>query len=402
MNCRILTFAATALLVAGACATRAAPAPAPGVAAGEYVVFVASESADEVAELRFGADGLRVAHTRAVGMNPVDIDAPHGLAVAPDGRYYYVTLGHGTPFGHLWKLSAETNRFVGQVTLGLYPATVDVTPDGMWGLVVNFNLHGDHVPSSVSKVYLPDMVEVARIETCVMPHGSRINPQGTRHYSACMMDDLLVELDIAGAEVHRLFSVRPGAERPVDPQQHRHGQHGAGHAQHGRHPAQPGAPPRALEAHGGVTTESTSVCSPTWAHPSADGARVYVACNRSNEVIEIDVESWTLLRRIETGPNPYNLDVTPDGRLLLVTLKDRTEPSTEVYEIATGRRLARVRNTTVLPHGLAVSSDSRYAFVSVEGVGAEPGKVDVIDLRTFRLVASAEVGQQAGGIDVVR
>jgi hypothetical protein len=34
----------------------------------------------------------------------------------------------------------------------------------------------------------------------------------------------------------------------------------------------------------------------------------------------------------------------------------------------------------------------------VEGVGAEPGKVDIYDLRSFERVASAEVGQQAGGI----
>ena len=33
------------------------------------------------------------------------------------------------------------------------------------------------------------------------------------------------------------------------------------------------------------------------------------------------------------------------------------------------------------------------------GVGAEPGAVDVIDLRTLARVASVDVGQQAGGID---
>jgi hypothetical protein len=34
-------------------------------------------------------------------------------------------------------------------------------------------------------------------------------------------------------------------------------------------------------------------------------------------------------------------------------------------------------------------------------VGAEPGRVDVIDLRAFRRVASVGVGQQATGIAVV-
>jgi hypothetical protein len=36
--------------------------------------------------------------------------------------------------------------------------------------------------------------------------------------------------------------------------------------------------------------------------------------------------------------------------------------------------------------------------VTSEGKGAEPGKVDVYDLRSLTRVASADVGQQAGGI----
>lgn len=51
-----------------------------------------------------------------------------------------------------------------------------------------------------------------------------------------------------------------------------------------------------------------------------------------------------------------------------------------------------------MTHGVVISPDSRYAFVSVEGVGAEPGKVDISDLRTFERVADVPVAQQAGGI----
>jgi DNA-binding beta-propeller fold protein YncE len=51
------------------------------------------------------------------------------------------------------------------------------------------------------------------------------------------------------------------------------------------------------------------------------------------------------------------------------------------------------------PSGLAISSDDRYAFVTQEGVGSEPGAVDVIDLRALQKVATIDIGQQAGGID---
>lgn len=359
-----------AALLAGCAAGPPPAAPAPAAQPGEYVAYVASESADQVSRVVFGRDGARVDRRRQVGTNPADIDGPHGLAVSPDGRYYYVTIAHGTPFGSLWKIASASDSVVGEVTLGLFPATMDVTPDGEHAFVVNFNLHGDHVPSSVSKVHLPTLTEVARTETCVMPHGSRINPQGTKHYSGCMMDDLLVEVDVATGRVSRRFSVRPGMEGAVLPD----------------------------DAHAGHRMPAGPVCSPTWAQPSADGAFVYVACNRSDEVLEVDARSWRVTRRFPTGDAPYNLAVTPDGRYLLVTLKNRTEPGTEVVELAGGTSAARVPSTTTLPHGVVVTEDSRYAFVSVEGVGSEPGKVDVIDLATLERVASVGVGPQAGGI----
>ena len=39
-----------------------------------------------------------------------------------------------------------------------------------------------------------------------------------------------------------------------------------------------------------------------------------------------------------------------------------------------------------------------HAFISVEGIGAEPGKVDIFDLRDFTLAASVPVAFQASGI----
>ena len=73
--------------------------------------------------------------------------------------------------------------------------------------------------------------------------------------------------------------------------------------------------------------------------------------------------------------------------------------SVSVFDAATGKELARIATTRRVPSGLVISPDSRYAFVTQEGVGAEPGTVDVIDLQTLERAASVDVGQQAGGID---
>jgi DNA-binding beta-propeller fold protein YncE len=102
-------------------------------------------------------------------------------------------------------------------------------------------------------------------------------------------------------------------------------------------------------------------------------------------------------RRIPAGEGVYNLAVTHDGKLLLAT--NKRGKSTSVIDIASGAELARIPATRRVVHGVAVSSDDRYAFISEEGVGSEPGTVDVIDLRAMKTVASIDVGQQAGGID---
>jgi DNA-binding beta-propeller fold protein YncE len=360
----------------GGCAASAAAGsgtdPSP---AARYEAWVASEAVDEISLIRFEGGEASVVTQRAVGSIPVELEGPHGIAVSPDGRYVYVTLAHGLPNGSLLKIDTRTNQTAGRTLLGLFPATVSITPDGEYGFVSNFNLHGDHVPSTISMVHLPSMVEVARTETCVMPHGSRVNSQGTRHYSVCMMNELLVEIDAATGAMLRAFSVKRGEEGPVSHSSHE------------------------------MTTDSAAAaeigCSPTWAEPSADGTRVFVTCNRAREVLEIDVGRWEVLRRFETGENPYNLAVTPDGRVLLVSLRNRDDAALELFDLATGRMIGRVPASTTLAHGIGVTTDSRYAFLTSEGVGSEPGRVDVIDLASARRVASVTVGQQPTGVAVV-
>src|SRR5689334_24872253 len=145
----------------------------------------------------------------------MDPDGPHGVGLAPDGKSYYVSTAHGVPYGYLWKIDAKTNEVLGNVELGNFPATLQVSPDGGFIYVVNFNLHGEMVPSNVSVVSTDPFVEVARIETCTMPHGSRLNAAGTRHYSACMMDDAVVEIDTRTLAVARSFLLKKGAENGV-------------------------------------------------------------------------------------------------------------------------------------------------------------------------------------------
>jgi hypothetical protein len=278
-----------------------AQAPAPPAT---YTILVASEAADAVSHLTFGPGGFTVTRTIPVGLMPNDIDGPHGLAVAPDGRSYFLTFAHGQPNGTIWRMATTDDRPLGHTTLGMFPATAQTTPDGEFVFVVNFNLHGDRVPSSVSVVATDGMLEVARIPTCLMPHGSRITPDGAKHYSACMMDDTLIEIDTRTFKVARHFVLTAGREsgKPGPPPRRPADLHSA-HGGHGAEPPPPGS----------------TACSPTWAQPSPDGTRVFVACNGSSEIVDIDTKTWTVTRRLPAGPGVYNLATTHDGRRLLAT-----------------------------------------------------------------------------------
>lgn len=356
----------------------------------DYVVLVASEAVDLITQVRFGPGAgpslVKVEATTTVGMNSRDPDGPHGVAVSPGGGHYYVTTAHGLPFGILWKFDARTHEVVGRVELGNFPATAQVTPDGGFVYVVNFNLHGEMTPSSVSVVSTDPFVEVARIQTCTMPHGSRLNSAGTKHYSACMMDEMLIEIDTRELAVSRHFMLTKGSE---------HGMVGAPRMRHGTRDSS-GTGGHGMEA----PTPGTNTCSPTWAQPSADGRRVFVACNKTNDIVEVDATSWTMTRRIPAGDGVYNLATTRDGSLLVAT--NKRGRSVSIIDIASGKELARVATLRRVVHGVVISPDDRYAFVSVEGIGSEPGTLEVIDLRTKQRVASADLGQMAGGIDLLR
>jgi hypothetical protein len=70
--------------------------------------------------------------------------------------------------------------------------------------------------------------------------------------------------------------------------------------------------------------------------------------------------------------------------------------------LKSGKELARLPTRRKVVHGAVVSPDNRYAFISVEGVGSQPGTVEIIDLESLKTVAVVDVAQQAAGLDFLR
>ncbi len=343
------------------------PTPAPQAPAQDYLVYVVCESADKIVLIRFGPGGAHIESQARIGLMPMDINGPHGVAVSPDKQFVYVAQGHGRPEGSLWKFHTGSNTAIKYTSLGMFPATTDISPDGSFVYVANANFHGDMVPSSISVVATDQMIEVKRIPTCTMPHGSRLNRAGTKHYSACMMDDMMVEIDTSKFAVSRYFMLGQGKEMGMK-----------------------GSP----AAH--AMADHKTTCTPTWAQPSNDGSTIYVACNQSNDIVAVNTDTWMMARRFPAGTGVYNLAMTKDGRLIATNKRGQ---SVSVFDPVSGRELARIPTQRKIVHGAVVSPDDHYAFISVEGVGSEPGTVEVIDLVSLKTVATVDVGSQAAGID---
>lgn len=342
----------------------------------DYYMYVAAESEDQVHLVHFNAatEKAEIAKTIHVGRYPTEIDGPHGIAVSPDGEYWFVSIAHGNPYGMLAKYKTGTDELVSTTELGLFPASMEISEATGLLYVVNFNLHGEMEPSTVSVIEPESMTRLTDIDTGIMPHGSRINASGTELYHVSMMTDELIEVNTGSLQLTRRLKLSEPTST-MGEMDHASMDHSA--MNHGEMKHKP-------------------IEKPTWADPHPTKPLVYVAGNGSNEVLEIDTDKWEVIRRFKTGKAPYNLEVSPDGKKIVVSYKG--EGSTGIWDIETGKELAKIANTRRVSHGVAISPDNKYAFISVEGIGGEPGSVDVINLENNTLVDHVETGKQAGGI----
>ncbi len=348
-----------------------------------YRVGVVSESGDLVTWLRPGPGTLSQEKVIPLGIMPADIDGPHNLAVAPDQRFYYVSIAHGTPYGSLWKLDAATDTLVGRAPLEMFPTTIGLTPDGELAFVANSDFHGDHPRLNViSVVHTPTMTTITHLPACDMPHGVKSNHAGSLVYISCMHSDEILELDVATLRIARRAPTGGG------------GLHPAG-AEHGAHAPGASAPPAA-----GAGEAADDECQPTFISVSPDDRTLYVACNHRNTLQVWDAAALSKRGELPVGKGAYNVEPSADGAWVIVT--NKKDQSFSLVDARSLAEVARVPTTKKIVHGVAYSPDGRYAFISQESIGADPGAVDMFDLVTRKTVASIAVPAQPTGVAILR
>lgn len=349
----------------------------------DYYAYVCSESEDVVSLVKFGPGGFQIVKEIEVGTFPAEIEGPHGINVSSSGKYWYVSVAHGQPFGRIHKYSTGDDEWQGDVQVGMFPATLDIARSTGLLYVVNSDFYGDHVPSTISVVETASMTEVAQIDTGTMPHGSRLSKNGRTLYSVNMMDDELVEVDALRFEIKRRMGL--SASTTPDAIDHKAMGHGAG-----------GEPKGNGDGNLGGHAMTAAKIEPSWVSKPTPSGKLYIAALSGNEILEVDLDQWRITRRFATSKGPYNLAVSGDERLLVATYKKSN--AVGFWSLETGAEIAKLETSRRIPHGVAITKDGRFSFVTIEGVGGEPGLVEVFDNKALERVATLEVGKQAGGI----
>jgi YVTN family beta-propeller protein len=278
-------------------------------------------------------------------------------------------------------MDMASDTLLGRAPVEMFPTTISLTPDGDLAFVANSDFYGDHPRINVvSIISTPTMTKITDLPVCDMPHGVKVNHAGTRVYISCMDSDELVELDVSTLAIARRAKTGGGMA-------------GMGHMamQHASPPAGPAAP-------GGGGADNN--CQPTFVSVSPDDRTLYVACNHTGTLQVWDAATLAMTKEIPVGKGAYNVEPSPDGKLVIVT--NKKDQSVSLVDAATLTELARVPTSKKVVHGVAYSPDGRYAYISCESIGADPGAVDMIDLASRKVVASIAVPAQPTGISIWR
>jgi DNA-binding beta-propeller fold protein YncE len=362
--------------------------PAVPPYAGQARLGVSNNSDDTLSFVSIDSlDRPRLLGTARVGRSPVDLEGPHHLIGAPDGRFIYFNLsnyvtgggggphgqhGTGTVPGYLVKLDARTLRPLGEVVIDRSPGDVILSADGKVAYVSHFDqarllaqlMRGDPPESGYSSVAIVDtqtMQLLAQPAICPTAHGQGLSPDGRTLYVSCSESDEVAVVDVsdpAKPKVRKRVPVGMPQGRPGDSLYF----------------------PYALSVH-------------------RDGS-VWISNNRSQDVRVLDPQTLAMddRRRVAVEGLAMFGDFSPDGRMLYVPSQGRGE---HVWAIDTAspdpngtkRSLAIPGEICLAAHALVVLPGGRGAALVCEGDHrARRGTVVFIDLAAWEVRGHVEAG----------
>jgi YVTN family beta-propeller protein len=294
-------------------------------------VVVANQQSASASVLN--ADGLTMKHV-SVG------NGPHEAAVSPNGRVAVVTIyGNGPqPGNQLAVIDLVRDSVVRTISLAMY-----TRPHGAV-FIGNSNARVAVTSESTGNVLIVE-VERGEIEAVVptearASHMVAVTADGTRAYTANIIDDNVSELDLVNKAFLRKFAV----------------------------PARP---------------EGVAV--------TPDGREVWVGSNTTGAVTVISTQTGDVVRTISGITFPYRLTASPDGRTMAIV--DGQGGKLVLADVASHAVVGSVQ--LVQPRGVQFSPDSKTAYVTLAG-----SQLAVVDVATRSVLRTIPVQASPDGVGV--
>ncbi len=330
--------------------------------------FITNQASDFVAVVDL--DNFFLTRFVRTGESASSLASPHNVAVDNDGRFFYVTL---IAEGFIEKFDAMTYEKLGRLQIVTAPGHVIISPDGAIGYVTNYNVNGTE--RFVRSFRTSDMTVLNTISDITMnaTHGGRITSDGNYLITVSELGEYIQVIRTSDDQVEQSI--------PIDPI----------------------VPP---------TGNGTGLFRPIAVSISPDDNYAFITCDKSNDVRVLDMNTRTITATISVGLFPIQSECTPDGKWLYVA--NRNSNSVTVIDINTFTVAMTIPNVGAQPHGVAVTSDGKYVFVTCESrsgtyvhhpsVGSSvPGTTAVISvLNGHTKIKDIEMASYPAGISITR
>jgi len=328
-------------------------------------LYVTNQAGDKISVI--DADAQVV--SRIIDVGVLDgVDSPHNVHVDRQNRYWYVSLINSAL---LLQFDAHTDELRQTVTVGQSPANPVTSPDGSEVYVTNWNpnnptLHVIDTETLTEKYSL-------RFPTPFgdLPHGLAVARDGTLYIT-----------HEGGGSVSRIRLGQTPAEAEVLPV---------------------------------PLGEPATQLHPLQVILDAEERFLYVTCNGTGEVRVVSTETLAVVKTILLQGRPWLEALTPDG---LIYVCNWGKDAVDIIDTQTQELVTSLTNSTdhvvfARPHGVAITGDGRFAFVSDENTnggipqhhptqgGGDKGHVSIIDLTTNEVVKMLEVEEDPTGVAYV-
>lgn len=338
--------------------------------------LVSNNGSDSVTLVDF--DARAALGTAPVGLDPVDNDGPHHIAVDRSAGLAFIALAYPEPTtapgphaahggsaraGYVQALALETLAPVAELEVAENPGDIVLSADGKRLIVSHFDLarvlREKTLEARRADLAVIDVAQLGTrkaaarfIRTCIAPHGmALLDAAGDQALVSCYGEDAIAIVDTTDPDASpELVSLGPGGV--------------------------PGSP----------------IFGPYAAVLSADAKSAAVSNTLSKDVRVLDVAARSFGPAVETPGAPYFSAWSADGARLFVPVQ--SPDALVVIDVASGQA-SRVRTfqteECAKPHvAVLVSDDSLYLVC--EGDHQSDSVVVVLDPTTLDVVASIPVG----------